>query len=80
MNTMTLDKAIDTVSQLPFEQQEILVEILRRRHIETRRREMALDAQESLALFHEGRLVAETADTVIEQLHLSAIGSRDEVY
>ncbi len=71
MNTMTLDKAIDTVSQLPFEQQEILVEILRRRHIETRRREMALDAQESLALFRESRLVAETADTVIEQLHLS---------
>lgn len=71
MSTMTLDKAIDTVSQLPFEQQEMLVEILQRRHIETRRREMALDAQTSLALFREGRLVAETADDVIEQLHLS---------
>jgi hypothetical protein len=36
MRTSTLDEAIETVMQLPQEQQEMLLEIIQRRHIEDR--------------------------------------------
>lgn len=42
---ITLDQAIDTVEQLPAEQQEILVDIFYHRHLEKRRGEIAEDAK-----------------------------------
>jgi hypothetical protein len=41
--------------QLSFEQQEILLDIIHRRHIESRRKEIAQDASEAIAAFHEGK-------------------------
>ncbi len=64
----TLDQAIETVMQLPDEQQEMLLEILYRRHIESRRREIAQDAQESLAAFSMRKYKAKTASAVIAEL------------
>jgi len=56
MDTVTLDDAIETVMKLPPEQQEMLLDILRGRQIAARRHEIAADAEETLAAFHEGRL------------------------
>jgi transcriptional regulator with AAA-type ATPase domain len=39
---MTLDQALDPVSQLPYEQQEMLIKILQNRHYESRREEIAV--------------------------------------
>ena len=41
----TLDQAIDTVLELPPQQQEMLLEIIYRRQVEARRQAIAQDAQ-----------------------------------
>ncbi|MEW5766610.1 MAG: hypothetical protein AB1797_03155 [bacterium] len=49
--------------QLPPEQREMLVEILRKRQIEIRREEIAADARKSIATFREGNLISIPAQT-----------------
>lgn len=71
MDTITLDQAIDTVMQLSIEQQEMLIEIIRNRHIEDRRREIGKDAQESIAAFHAGVLRPQPLEVIIDDLRKS---------
>ncbi len=71
MNTITLDQVLDTVMQLPFEQQEMLIDIIRSRHIESRRQEIAKDAQKSISAFHTGQLKAQPAAEIITELRQS---------
>lgn len=71
MSVITLDQAIDTVMQLPLEQQEMLVEIVRQRHIKKRRREIARDAEATVAAFHAGSLSASSVETIITELRQS---------
>lgn len=68
MSTITFDQAINTVDQLPFEQQEMLIDIFRRRLIEADRQKIARDAQESLNAFRQGKFSAQSADQVIQEL------------
>lgn len=67
----TLDYALDTVMQLPVEQQEMLVEIVRKRHIERRREAIAREAQASIAAFHVGKLQPQPVEVIIEELQQS---------
>jgi len=69
MNATTLDQALETVMRLPVEQQEMLLEIMHRRHIEARRKEIAQDAQASLAAFRTGDLNVQSAENIIVELH-----------
>ncbi len=69
LNNVTLDQAIDTALQLPPEQREMLVDILRNRQIESRRKEIARDARRSIAAFRRGELKAGSAEEVIADLH-----------
>lgn len=71
MSTATLDQTLDLAMQLPIEQQDMLLEILKRRQSERNRREIAQDAQISLAEFRMGYLVAQSADAAINELHRS---------
>jgi hypothetical protein len=48
---VNLDQALDAVMQLPREQQETLLDIVRHHHIEQRRDEIVQDAQRSLEEF-----------------------------
>lgn len=66
---MTLDQAIDAAMQLPPDQREMLLDILQKRQIESRRQEIADDARESIAMFESGQLRAQTADEIIRELH-----------
>jgi hypothetical protein len=75
LNTVTLDQAIDTALQLPTEQQEMLVDILRSRQIEMRRQEIAADARASIAAFRAGKLKAYSAEELIAELHQSLEGA-----
>jgi hypothetical protein len=68
MSTVTLDKALDTVMQLPPDQQEMLLDIVRSRYIERRRQEIAEYAQQSLAAFRAGQLKPQAASEVIAEL------------
>lgn len=71
LSTVTLDQAIDTALQLPTDQQEMLVDILRSRQIEARRQEIAADARTSIAAFRAGKLKTYTAEELIAELHQS---------
>ena len=68
---MTLNQAIDTVTQLPPQQQEMLMDILQHRLSEARRHEIAEAAQQAQADFQQGRLTAQSADAIIQDLHQS---------
>ena len=68
-NSVTLDDAIDTASRLPKDQQQMLIEILRNRQFDARRQEIAEDAQQTVALFRQGKLVPQSAQNVIAELH-----------
>lgn len=65
---MTLDQILDAVEELPNDQQEMLLDIIRHRQIDARRREIAQSAQESRQLVREGKLKAQSASEVIAQL------------
>jgi hypothetical protein len=63
-----LDRVLDAAMELPLEQQEILVQILKNRIIESRRDEIASDAAASIAEFQAGRLKVQTATEAIQEL------------
>ena len=71
MNTITFDQLLDTINQLPIEQQEMLIDISRKRLIEMRRQQIARDALESLKAFRRGQFTAKSADQIIQELHES---------
>ncbi|MGB7085893.1 MAG: hypothetical protein WBD47_10090 [Phormidesmis sp.] len=67
----TLNQVLETALQLPHEQQEMLIKILQGRYIESRREEMAADAQKTLADFRSGKFRPQSADDVIAELRRS---------
>ncbi len=68
---ISLDQAIDTVRQLPLDQQEMLLDIIRNRHIEQRREEIASDARKSIEAFQAGHLKPQPIDAIITELQQS---------
>ncbi len=65
---ITLDLAIDTVTQLPWEQQEMLIDILRQRRVEKRRHEIARDAREAKDAFRQGKLKPQAFPEILAEL------------
>ncbi|WYL93001.2 MAG: hypothetical protein HEQ35_03255 [Gloeotrichia echinulata IR180] len=63
-----LDKVLDAAMELPLEQQEMLVQILTNRIIESRRDEIAADAAASIAQFQAGKL--KVGSSVLSVLNL----------
>ena len=74
----TLDRALATVMQLSLAQQELLIEIIRQRHLEASRDEIARDAQESIAAFRAGKLQPQSAEAVIAELRRSLSEDSEE--
>ena len=64
----TLEQALNIVSQLPSEQQQMLVEIVQNRLIDIRRHENARDAKDALAAFHQGQLKPQPFEDIIVEL------------
>jgi hypothetical protein len=64
----TLDQALDTAMQLSPDQQEMLIQILHNRRIESRREEIAQDAKASVEAFHARQLKLQTAEEAISEL------------
>lgn len=67
----TLNQVLETALQLPYEQQEMLIKILQKRHHESCRAEMAADAQQTLADFYAGDFRPQSAHDVITELRQS---------
>jgi len=74
---MTFEQVVEMVRQFPAEQQEMLIDLIRGWRAETRRSEIARDAQESLAAFHSGQLKPQSAQAVITELRQSLDGQGD---
>jgi hypothetical protein len=68
---VTLDQALDIVQQLSLDQQEMLLDILYHRRIESQRGAIASDARQSMETFQAGELQPQTADAVIAELRQS---------
>ena len=61
-------EALEYVERLPVDDQEALVEIVRHRLVEQRRREIAANAQATLRAFREGRASYGTVDDLRREL------------
>jgi len=66
--TLTFEQVVDTVKEFPIEQQEMLADLIRSWRIQSRRAEIARDAQASLAAFREGQFKPQSAQDVIAEL------------
>ena len=69
--SMTFDQVVETIRQFPAEQQDMLIDLIRSWRIEAQRREIARDAQESLAAFRSGQLEPQSAQAMIAELEKS---------
>lgn len=67
----TFEQVLEIASKLPCEQQEMLIKVLQNRYHESRRAQMAADAQQTLADFRAGNLRPESAENVISALRQS---------
>ncbi len=65
---ITFENALDVVSQLPREQQEMLADIIKKRAIEVRRQEIMEECQEALAEYRIGNLKPMSAEEAIAEL------------
>jgi len=75
---VTLDYALDIVMQLLPEQREMLMEMIRKQQIESRRKEIAGDARAAISEFHAGKLKPKTADEIIAELRADLTRETDE--
>ncbi|MBI4784124.1 MAG: hypothetical protein HY785_22830 [Oscillatoriophycideae cyanobacterium NC_groundwater_1537_Pr4_S-0.65um_50_18] len=67
----TLNQILESALKLPYEQQEMLIKLLQNRHYESRRADMAADAQQTLADFRAGKFQHQSAENVIVALRQS---------
>ena len=72
---ITFESALDAMSQLSIEQQEILIDILRKRNAEVRRKEIVAECREGLAEYQSGILKSQTAEAAIVDLRSYLNGS-----
>lgn len=68
MSGATLDLTLDMAMQLPEDQREMLLDILKRRAVAARRQEIARDARCSLEAYRAGEYQPQSADAVIREL------------
>lgn len=73
---VTLEEAISTVNQLPFEQREMLLEIVKNQMIEAQREEIAKDAKDAIAAFHRGELKPQPIENIISELQATLTEDR----
>ena len=61
-------QALDVIEQFPTDDQEALIEIIRRRLVEQRRAEIARNARATIQAFREGRARCGTIDDLRRNL------------
>lgn len=66
---VTIDSTLNDFMKLDYNTREMLLEILQKRQIEARRKEIAKEAKHSLKDYKEGKLKAETAEELIARLN-----------
>jgi hypothetical protein len=64
----TFGEVLEAAEGLPLDDQEALAEVLQRRVIERRRRELAAEAREAKQEYHEGRCRSVTTDELMAEI------------
>lgn len=67
---LTIDQVLDQAMQLPYEDKQTVVEILRKRLIEEERDRIALEANNALASYASGKVIRGSAQDL--QAYLDA--------
>jgi len=65
---VTFQEALEIVESLPEQQQEDLINIVRRRHLERRRESLAKSIQEAHAEYARGEVNRGTVDDLMREL------------
>lgn len=65
---ITIDKVLDEIMRLDFDTREMLLEILKKRHIAETRKRIAANARKARNEFAKGKSQALSASEVIKQL------------
>ena len=68
---VTLDQSLVTIMQMDFASREMLLEILQKRQIEDRRKEIADNAKRAKADFNSGKITPANAADIIRTLNAS---------
>ncbi|MCA2642756.1 MAG: hypothetical protein EWV49_19480 [Microcystis aeruginosa Ma_QC_Ch_20071001_S25] len=76
---ITFENALELVSQLPREQQEMLIEIVKKRCVEVRRQEFLRECQEGLTEYRSGNLQPMTVEDAIADLDRYLEDSEDDL-
>lgn len=61
-------EALEIVESLPQQQQEELIDIIRRRHLERRREQLAQDIKEARAEYARGEVSRGSVDDLMKEL------------
>ncbi len=64
MSTTSFQEIIESIENLPLEDQDYLFELIKKRRIENRRLEIANNAKAIVKDFQEGRVKKRTADEI----------------
>jgi len=68
---ITLDQSLDAIMQMDFSSREMLLEILQKRQIEERRKEIAHNGKGAKTDFKSGKITPAKADDIIRTLNAS---------
>ena len=66
--TRSLDQMLDNMSKMPLDEQLMLAEIIKKRIIEERRKEIAHNVKESIEEYKSGTAKTGTLDDLIKDL------------
>ena len=66
---VTINQTLDTIMQLDASSREMLLEILQKRQIDERRREIARRGQQAKRDYKSGKIAPDTAANVIRTLN-----------
>ena len=67
-----LENALESIMQMDFETREMLLEILQKRQVEERRKEIAKNGRTAKRAFESGKTKAEHAGDLVKRLKLTA--------
>ncbi|HEY5462295.1 MAG TPA: hypothetical protein VIJ95_03490 [Hanamia sp.] len=68
---ITLEQSLDAIMQMDFSSREMLLEILQKRQIEERRKEIAHNGKGAKTDFKSGKIAPAKADDIIRTLNAS---------
>jgi hypothetical protein len=66
---VTINSTLEDIMQLDYASGEMLLEILQKRQIESRRDEIAKAAKQTLKEYHSGKILPLSAEEVLKKLN-----------